>query len=195
LIAPAEYLRAAKVHKLAGNFRHAGYDVSVDTAEGFDLLASKNGKRIAIQVQAGDELRTTSERVARLRRIARELGYDDFRLVVANPPRQVDVEIEGLEMELYRYMSERIPDELAILSSNTVVIDVGALEIEGVHARPDELRVTGTGLVDVELQYDPAGEMITTTTDFPFRFEVTLGPDMSIRDHAEINVDTSSWNE
>jgi len=195
MIAPAEYLRAAKVDELTRKFKHEGYDVSVGASEGFDLVAVKNGKRVAIQVQAGDQLASSSERLARLRRLAGELGYNDFRLVVANPPRQVEVKIDGLEMELCRYMSENVPDELAILSSNTVVVDVGGLEIDGVHAGPDEIQVTGTGLVDVELQYDPTGELITTTTDFPFRFDVTLGPDLSIRDQSKIYVDTSSWEE
>ena len=130
-----------------------------------------------------------------MRQLANELGYDDFRLAVANPPRQVEVEIEGLARELCRTMSSNVPPELAQFSSHTLVTDVGGLELESVQARPDELHVTGTGIVDVELQYHANGKTVTTTTDFPFRFDVTLGPDLAIRNHPDIQVDTSSWDD
>ena len=57
----------------------------------FDLVAVKGHRRIAYEVKVRQTLGVAAEQIASLRARARREGFDEFRLVVVNEPREIVV--------------------------------------------------------------------------------------------------------
>lgn len=194
--APIEYLEAARVRDVAIELAQQGYAVRVATenpAQPYDIVATKPGKRVAIQVKARS---TLGAETARLRKQAVEEGYDEFRLVLVNPPREIDVEVTALADKLHHYLLENVPKEIDALSSRTCITGVGDLEIGSVKIQPGKVRVVGSGAVEVLLECGGGSERDGTEweTDFPLEFDVTLDQDLAITT-AALRVDTSTFYE
>jgi hypothetical protein len=192
-----DYLEAAKIEEIASQLRGQGFEVRTGDADtGYDLIATRAGERIAMQVKARSELGDSADQIARLREQARRDGYD-FRLVVVNPPRERAVEVEGLMQRLDEYLTENPPPELERLSSHTRMSGVSDLEIDSLEVTREGVHVTGNGVVDVELEYSggEAKDGVTSGADFPFSFDVLLDQELHIRRVNTLTVDTSSFYE
>ena len=195
--ASAELLEAAKIEELAETLRAEGFDVLTSTGPepSFDLVARRGQESLAFEVKARSRLQSALPAIHELRRRATEEGFTGFRLVVVNPPRTVDVQIDGLEALLSEELSENLPEDLNRLSSGTRVEDVSNIEIERVNVSPSGVQVSGWGAVDVELRHGTGSETqgLTTSSGFPFHFDVVLSPDLSrITESKDIRVDVSS---
>lgn len=198
MTAAVRYLEAAKLAELTRELEAAGYEVREQLRDGdvvYDLVAAKDGRRVVYEVKARSELGTAAGTIRRLREQAHEHGYDEFRLVVVNPPRERSVEISGLEDALYKYIVNHMPEELDALSSHTYLSGVSQADVDAISVMPSGTHVVGTGLVDVVLEYG-GGESrdgLSWQTDFPFRFDVLLSPQLEIEEVDELKVDTSSF--
>jgi hypothetical protein len=199
--ASAELLEAAKIEELVETLRAEGYDVLTSTGPepSFDLVARRGQESLAFEVKARSRLQSALPVIHELRRRATEEGFTGFRLVVVNPPRTVDVQIDGLEEllseELSEELSENLPEDLSRLSSGTRVEDVSNIEVERVSVSSSGVQVSGWGAVDVELRRGTGSEAddLTTSSGFPFHFDVVLSPDLSrITESRDIRVDVSS---
>ena len=94
---------AVTLVEVASQLRGEGYEVTISPTgadEGYDIVASKGDKKLAVEVKVNSQLRDSAASIKTLRRRAIEHGYDEFRLVVVNPPREVKISIEKLEEEL-----------------------------------------------------------------------------------------------
>jgi Holliday junction resolvase len=194
----ADYLEAEKIEQLADDLSRAGYVVEREVRIGdqrFDLIAQRNGERLAFEVKARSRLQESAGQLARLRAAARQAGVDSFRLVVVNPPREVDVTIEGLNWELTRYLQEHLPSELDQISSETIVEDVSDIQIGVADLRRSGIHVRGTAAVDVQLNYDGGAQRdgLTETDSFPFTFDIELGADWKLAHMNEIEVNVDSF--
>lgn len=199
MTAPAQYLEAAQLEELAGKLEAAGYEVSRELRDGdvvYDLVAAKNGRRIVYEVQARSELSEAAGAIRRVREQAHQRGYDEFRLVVVNPPRERSVEISGLEDALYGYIVNHIPEELRALSPRTHLGRVSQADIDAISITPTGTRVVGTGILDIALN-DGAGEPHDGSSweaAFPFHFDVLLNHRLEIAEVNELRVDTSDFH-
>lgn len=199
-LAAYRYLEAAKREEVAAQLEAAGYEVARRARQSslparFDLVAKKNGERLAIEVVAQSQLTASMDRIRQLRQSAREQGFTAFRLVIVSPPRETNVRIEDLPEKLYGYLQENVPGELAELSPRAFVEEVSAIEFGTVEVTAEEIRVVGTGVVDVavnSLDGEPDDEA-TWSTDFPFDFDIALDHRLEIRGQPNIRVDTSSF--
>ena len=152
--AATQYLEAAKIEELATELTAAGYKIlNNDEDSKYDLVAMKDGKKIAIEVLPRSTLRSaeTAENVGRLREEAYKQGYDEFRLVLVSPPRETTVAIDGLEAVLFNEMANHLPQELDELSTHTRLTDVNNVSIKSATVTASDLRVVGLGVVEVEL--------------------------------------------
>lgn len=166
----ARYLESAKVEQLAGQFRREGYEVIVEPSgpdRGYDLVATKPGKRIAVEVKANSQLGSSSHQIKELRRRAFEQGFDEFRLVVVNPPHETRVQIEGLERKLASYISNYQPTDLTAISDKVTVKATKGIEIDSISALPGSTRVIGHGVVSIEIPFShgPVGSAIASMAD------------------------------
>src|SRR5262249_42683308 len=92
-----EYL---KIKEEAAQLRTEGYEVTdspTGADAGFDLIATKNGKRLAVKVRVDSHVPDSSESAWALNERALEQGIDEFRLILVSPPHERMVKIAGLE--------------------------------------------------------------------------------------------------
>jgi hypothetical protein len=191
-----EYLERAKTAEVADELRAQGYTVAVEPGDGFDLLATKAGRKVALVVKAQSELGKVAANLQSLRRQAREQRYDEFRLVVVSPPHAIKVEVAGLKRQVLDRLKDDPGADLKSLASEVRIEDVPFVEFDSVEVKPAEIRLTGTGVVEVELQEQPGEgqDEFLCETDFPFHFDIVLNPDLRVLRVNELTVDTSSWD-
>ena len=152
--AAAHYLEEAKIDELARQFSEQGYDVETEVRRGdvsFDLLATKNGRVIAIEVKVSPADPTSIADIARRRARAFEQGIDEFRLVVVNPPHETRVDVAGLTDQLLEFLGEDRTTELDDLPGATRVEDVNETAIDAVEITTDGIHLAGSGTVTVEI--------------------------------------------
>ena len=126
MISSTQYLEAAKVEELASQYKTRGYQVSMEQPSSggnarYDLIVEKDGHRIAVEVKARSTLKSSAHEIRELREKAIQEGFDEFRLVIVNPPRERSIEVEGIEEILEEHIIEEHFSELADLSSGTSV--------------------------------------------------------------------------
>lgn len=218
-----EYLEAKKIEDIASQLRGEGYEVTISptgTDEGYDIVASKGDKKLAVEVKVNSQLRDSAALIKTLRRRAIEHGYDEFRLVVVSPPREVKVSIEKLEEELFKYMEQNLPStlagnslqnlgELGLPDVNEIrLVGIGEIDVDSIDITTDGVQVGGNGVAEIEIDYweiheEPFwsagfppqdGRSLTKwKTDVPFTFNVMLNHDLTISKTQKIEVDTSSF--
>jgi hypothetical protein len=196
----ARYLEESKINDLALQLEQQGYNiVGRERYDGmpFDLVASKDGRTIAFEVKAriGDPM--SAKEIARMREQAVEQGFDDFRLVVVNPPHETAVEIPGLDELLYAYIAEHHTAELDDLPGAVRVDNIDNLDIDAIEITVDGIHLTGTGTITVEIEHDggEARDGLSWETDFPFIFDVVLSHTLRIEQAPNFRIDTSSLYE
>ncbi|HEX5506261.1 MAG TPA: hypothetical protein VFW96_26835 [Thermomicrobiales bacterium] len=196
----AQYLEAAKVEEVAGELEAAGYTVTRGVRDGnlvYDLVAARDGRKIAIEVQAQSALRESVGKIRELRAWAREHGYDEFRLVVVNPPRERIVAIPALKEALCTYLSDNFPAALDGLSSHTSLNRVSGVDVASVEITEAGSHVTGSGVAEVMLQYGGGtpSDGVSGEADVPFSFDLLLDPQLRIAEVYALEVDTSEFHE
>lgn len=195
------FLEAAKQAETAEALRADGFSVIQELRIGdtqFDLVAEKGSQKLAYEFKAGRSSKTRKDNLQRLQEVAAQQGWQ-FRIVVVNPPPRVHVEVDHLQQHLLEYLMDRVPDELDQLSTHTRVCGLSDVEISDLRMTDEDVRVTGTGSVDVELKYGSgsdqgSGEGGQLYDSYPLRFTATL---MSTGELQSVNltVDTSSFYE
>lgn len=206
-----DYLEAARIEEIASQLRDEGFSVTSNPGgddQGFDLVAERNNKKIAVEVKFNGRLSESAETIKALRRRALNHGYDEFRLVVVSPPREVRVSIERLGEELFNYIGAQ--DLLSVLAGHHVndlfelglpegkeirLIGVGQIDIASIDISVDGVQVVGNGVVEIEFDYWALQEepvLTTWKTDLPFAFDIILNRDLTISKALRIEVDTSS---
>jgi Holliday junction resolvase len=191
---PARYLEAAKIEEVSQQLRDQGYTVVNDYSAGstrFDILATKGDQTIVVEVKARSTLQDTTEQVRRHRRIARDSGFTEYRLVVVNPPRERTIEIEDLDIILYAHMINETYQELDQLSSNTILDSITVEEIDSLAVSKSGIHVLGSGYVEVTLEYGGGNERdgLSMGSSFPFDFDVVLNHFLQVEEENSIKVD------
>lgn len=201
MMTPLQYLEGAKIEALSSDLISQGYEVhsEKDQADpGFDLIAKKAGKTIAFQVKARSTLQESAAQLRQLREQARLRGFDEFRLVVVNPPIEKTVAFEGLETILYEYVANIFFPEIDRLAPHTRITSVHALSINLLTVTKDDIHVAGMGIAEVQMEWsgDERHNGIDIETDFPLHFNIVLNHNLEIKpDSADITIDTSSFSE
>lgn len=199
--AAVRYLEEAKIEDLSRQLRRQGYEVEISSQgsnSGFDLVATKSDRKIAFEVKASPTDPANVEDIVRRRAAAFAQGYDEFRLVVVNPPHETRVDIPGLEDQLCAFLGEHGASELDDLPGLTRVEAVSQVAIDTIEITTAGVHLIGSGIVAIEIEHDGGAgrDGLTWRTDFPFTFDVALDPNLRIdKEHGSARVDTSSFYE
>ncbi|MES2329665.1 MAG: hypothetical protein V4539_08690 [Bacteroidota bacterium] len=202
-----QYIHSIAIDQIADEYRGKGYEVSLETNIGnymADIVARKENETIVIEVKAGRMTKDRKKALAEIANYIRSIPNYTFLVVLASPPKEKKIEIEGIEHLLFTHFLNNLPDELDQLSSHTRVDDVADVEIEELEInQAGIIFLTGDGSVRVSLQAgsdsDNEGSEDLYST-FPFSFEIELEWNVTMwqignPDEAEIEVDTSSFYE
>jgi Holliday junction resolvase len=196
-----KYLHSLAIDQLADDYTSTGWEVTREEKIGkyqADLVVRKAGKTIVFEIKAGKLTDNKKEQIEKLSVEIKQLGYE-FRLILANPPKEREIEIIGLEQLFYDHFINDTPEELNDLSSGTRIEEVSDIEIDELTINNGEdINVKGKGIVSVTLEWGPKDDNAEMDDSYPFTFEVTLSAadkKLQIIDILELKVDTSSFYE
>ena len=190
-----KYLEEAKLEEVADQLRREGFRVRRPRGAGVDLVAERPGRRVAVEVVAQTRLGIETERLQAARRRAVESGFDEFRLVVVNEPRETKVHIEGLEQRLESYLREQTLSELEVLGSAVRIDEVADIEVDRIDVGAGGVVIDGTGRLHVQVEQGGGnvGDGVTLGSSLPFQFRVVLGASGDDFAVESLRVDTSSY--
>jgi hypothetical protein len=199
MVRAVRHLQEAKIDEVAERLRGEGYVVrrgaDAGRDEGFDLLAEKDGRVVAIQVTDAVELRSSSRDVLRLRDLAAEKGFQDFRLIVVNPPNEKEIAVPGLDAILLKWVTDAPPEPLKTLADRIMVKRVHGVDVDSITIESDGAHVVGSAVVAVELDYGTPGadDAIGLSAEFPIHFDLRLDRDLGLRERLSLTAETASF--
>ena len=190
----ARHWEAAAVEQLSARLQQEGYAVERDASVGGmrpDLLARRpDGTVVLYEVKVpGQGDAAWVRHVAALRDQARAMG-GRFHLVLVRPPKNTNVQVDGLEKALEEALLRGPPQALGSLAAEVVVRSVGDLDITSVAIHEDGVEIEGDATVEVEL-FDADDEAIAQE-NLPLFFRARLDRANKIQEMIELRVDTSS---
>lgn len=194
-----ELLHALKIEEVADKYAAMGYSVRRQVHVGdfvADLVATKNGSTVVIEVKTGRTLALDHRSLAQMSAEIRKMPGHAFDLVVANPPKPKEVVIQGLDEKLLRYLTDHEPDELRRLPPHRIA-EVMDVDIHHLTWMAGSIRARGDAALTVCLLSEPLSE---TNRDeyqdcpiFPMSFDVELDERMQIAKAHAVRVDTTDF--
>jgi hypothetical protein len=198
----AKHWVSAAIEETAAKYAAQGYEVLREAVIGdirADLLVRKGSELIVIEFKIGNWSNQRSDEVRRIRNeVVHNLG-GKFNLIVITPPKEKDIEIDGIEDILYNIFLEDM-EELDELSTHTHIEEVSDVMITSVIIDQNQTQVKGTGTVSVELNWGSNSDRendngATASDSFPFDFSIVLDRELKLVEIEEFKVDTSSYYE
>jgi hypothetical protein len=184
----------AAAEQLGHELRAQGFSVEHGVPLGnlhADLVATgSDGTVTVFEVMIPGRGRTPGwgrEAVA-LREQARAMG-GRFKLVLVRPPRDIAVEIDGLEAALREALIRTPPAELASLGSRARIEAVEAVYLDEVKMHGLTVEVAGEGALVVE--WHDLHRNVFSEEDFPFSFRATLDEANRVATLSDVSVDLS----
>lgn len=196
------------IEQLAEEYTEMGYKVEKGSKIGkfqTDLIAIKDDEKIVIEVKAGRMDISKKKELAKLADYINSLGGYKFKVVIATPPKEKNIQISEFEDMIFESLINDLPPELDELSTHTTIETVSDVEIHDliIH-RKNDINVIGQGVVEVRIQFGSDGDARRGDghfqyESFPFDFDLYLsyGSDgkLNINENANIDVDTDSYYE
>src|SRR5437764_14497637 len=108
--AATRYLEESKIDELTDQLQQEGYEVErsprYDGIE-FDLVARKDNRAVVFAVKAvSADAESVLAEINKAREEAFAHGFDEFRVVVVNPPHETKVDIPGFSEQLLAFIGE-----------------------------------------------------------------------------------------
>jgi len=191
------HFERAKMEETAAKYERDGYAVHRELAIGdlrFDMVAEKGSEKIFFEFLYRPDSAAKAAQLTRYREVAKANGATDFKVILFDSPKEVEVEIEGL--------SEALADALQQEEAQSQVDDIGnGVSFEGVYVgditfvRIDEdgIQVKGMAEVDVEVSMGPSCEGMSMSENFSFTYDIILDEKRDLSQVNEIIIDTSSF--
>lgn len=195
----ADYLEEAKLEELTADLEGQGYRIAREAPLGdqrVDLLAERDGERVAYQVKAISRLKESSQDIERLREAALQAGLTGLRVVVAVPPRAVSVTVEDLRSKLLaHFVKHQVALKLNVPYPVTKVEKVVDVSIDAIDVHPSRVHVRGRAYLDVQIDdgrgFD--GDVDFAVDSYPFAFDLDLDADLKIVAVNALSIDTDPY--
>lgn len=201
-----KHLHLIAIDQIAEDYLSKGYKVEREKKIGkyvADLVASNDNEKIVIEVKAGRMNPARKEQLAKLADYVNSLGEYKFKIVIARPPKEKNIQIADIEQLFFEFFINDMPSELDMLSTHTSIEMISSIEIHDLIIHQDnEINIIGQGIVDVELQFGSDGDQRRgdghkTYDSFPFDFDLYLSYDsnkkLEINEGGTLEIDTDSY--
>lgn len=170
LLDTAEAYHAAAIRTVARQYREQGYDVAEEQEllPGLraDLVARRGAETILIEVKVQSGTLPQERNLARLQAYARaQSPMAKLRLVVATPPQEKAIDLEGVHLQLLQWLQEHYAE--TDLGPDAYPIAIEDVDVQQIAFQSGELRAEG--LCDVRIEY-------TASADFDPREEPEVVP-------------------
>lgn len=192
----ADHLRAAAIEQTFQRLSRQGYEVEREARLGDDVLADlkaipPSGKeRLYHFVLAGMKAAGRPERASLVRAAAAARGAD-YHLVLVRPPREVEVEVVGIEAALRQALIDDPPEDLRKLAPEWESMRITDVGIDRARLVRGESYVTGEGLITVTFPVEDEEDPIEMGV-YPLRFDIVFDAQGALRPVKPLEVDTSS---
>jgi hypothetical protein len=199
------HLSAAYLEQLQKDYSENGYSTSVDqeVSPGIraDFVARKNDEVVVYEIKAGPLSTAKREAVARLREHIRRAGSNaSLQLALITPPPERHIDWDGIgSLILQDFHAQPTPEELDELSTHTTVDEITDIEINSLSVTDENVFVSGTGMVGVELTFgsdsdDRRGDGAGWADSYPFTFHLTFSRSLSLEE-SQYYIETDSYYE
>ncbi|WP_020603383.1 hypothetical protein [Spirosoma spitsbergense] len=197
------YLHDIAIDQLMADYEAKGYTVLKEEKVGkykADLVAKKEDEVVVVEVKTGRMTPQKRQQVADIGDYVRTHKNYKFLVVLATPPKPKKIDIPNLDLLLFHYLLNHLPDSLNALSPQTRITDVvDTAANEVTVGRDGSMVVKGMGTVEVQLQYGSGDDESISHDAFPFDFDIVLKynqkQELIIEDTHTIDVDISSFYE
>lgn len=190
------FLERAAAEELASQLTSDGWEVQREApVDGMpvDLIAHRGEEVVfyEFKLAGASAYDGWASQLLSYQKLARQHGAA-FRLIMVRPPRQMDLEIDGVERMLFEFLVQHPPFEVSDIAGHTLIDEVVGVNLDAVRISGTTADVSGDGSLAVTLQTG-AGEDISSEL-FPFAFSAKLDLVAQRADEVDVlEVDTSSW--
>ena len=166
-----------------------------------DLYASKDGEKrlYEFKLVGNGQLLNSKQResVKRFKEIAAAVDAKPFMIYV-NPPKDKDIEIEGLETGLYKYMITEpdLPPALSKISPDAKIVSVHLERINNVNISTRFVTVDGDATIYVKFPSAADADEADGNESFLMSFKavfVASDNKLSFMNISDYHIDTSDW--
>ncbi|MBW6528320.1 hypothetical protein KZ813_15875 [Sphingomonas sp. RHCKR7] len=190
------FLEHAAAEELASKLASSGWEVQREAPVGgmrVDLIA-RRGEEIVFyefKLAGASAYDGWASQLLAYQKLARQHGAA-FRLIMVRPPRQMELEIDGVERMLFEFLLQHPPSEVSDIAGHTLIDEVVGVDLDSVRISGTTADVSGDASLAVTLQTG-AGEEIGAEL-FPFAFSARLDLVAQRADEVDVlKVDLSSW--
>ncbi|XWN38591.1 MAG: DNA/RNA nuclease SfsA [Balneola sp.] len=176
-------LEELALQQIAEEYQSKGYKISREVSLGkfrADLIAFKDKEKIIFEVKTTQMSSFDKKRLAEFTDYINTLENCTLRILIARPPKDKKIIIDGFEELLLNYLISNMPHELDEISTHTIIDSISDLEIHELLLREKNvMRITGFGVIDVELQFGSGGDQRRgdghiAFDSFPFDFNLEM---------------------
>ena len=191
-----EFLERAAAEELASKLASGGWEVQREAPVGamrVDLIA-RRGEEVVFyefKLAGASAYDGWASQLLAYQKLARQHGAA-FRLIMVRPPRQMELEVDGVERMLFEFLVQHPPTEVSDIAGHTLIDEVVGVDLDSVRISGTTADVSGDASLAVTLQTG-AGEEIGSEL-FPFAFSAKLDLAAQRADEVDVlEVDPSSW--
>lgn len=191
------YLEEAMIQDLIKKYQEEGYSLvqysPFECGVMPDLIFEKNGGKLVIEVVVrGSNIQEQTYKIMQVHKAVQSVQNVQFKTVFVNPPKRNEIFIDGLEGTLLSELRREIPNELNSLDTYLQVDEVDDVQVDDVHISSNSIRVTGSFVVTVNMQYGSNGDELEDKDSFPGTFRAEMDGALKPK-KVQIQIDTSSW--
>ncbi|MHB1682104.1 MAG: hypothetical protein ACYCYO_04645 [Bacilli bacterium] len=186
------YLHESAIDDLVDTYEKRGCIVIRNpevAGQTLDLLVKEpDGRQIFFEVRVRGSL-NEKKHLSDAKKYIESIPNASLRLRLVSPPRDISVEVDGIDKILFDMIIGQTPDELKELGPNVAINDVSGIEIEDANISPFGSIFKGKCTIEVS-----EGSGLESEENFKAEFELFL--DQAYRaELRKIHVDTSPWYE
>jgi hypothetical protein len=202
-----KYLQHIAIDQLTAEYQKKGYVVLKEPLDSYqpDVAFTNHYETIVIEVVEGKAGKLTAEkkdRIDKLRNYVQNHAHHKFLIVLATPPKDKKLEIDGFDSMLLTYFAKEIPDELTQISTYARVKKILSTNIDTMSMTKQGVLVIGEGVISVDLEFRSDTEKNDYNKNlyehFLFEFELLMNYNnqhvLEISEVRKMNVDISVYD-
>lgn len=200
-----KYLHSIAIDQLSDEYIEKGYEVIKEYQIGkfqVDLIAKNDKEIIVFEIKTSKLTLEKKKSIAEIGNYVRKHNNYRFLLVIATAPKNKELQIDGIELELFNSFIEDVPNELDALSTHISIEEIIDVDIDEINISDKFIFVKGDGVVNIQLQFGSNGDQdrddgFKTYDSYPFDFDITMeyNDGFKITEINSLNIDTSSFYE
>jgi hypothetical protein len=193
----AYHLEMAKIEEYAERYQKLGFIIEREVNIAgvvIDLIAKKGSDKICFEFIYRKNSSRKIQHLVAIGEAAKRIEASDFKVIVFDDPKQIDLEIEWIEEILFDVIeSHEAESQLVDIGNGYEVNGIYLGEIHSIKLNEKEIRISGVGDIDIGIFIGPSRDGMTVTYNFPFDFDIQVDYNKKLRAIHSLNIDESEY--